>query len=122
MFDSECKRFITDYYLSFKTFYYILSLLEPPAFKKELETVEVVKGHAAKLQCEFTGTAPVDVSWLKDKKPLGTTKKQKIVTKDTVSCLEIQSFDSADVGDYQCVVSNEVGKITSKSIAKLKGL
>lgn len=84
--------------------------------------VEVVKGNTAKLQCEVTGTAPFDVSWLKDRKPVITDKRHKIVTKDTISYLEIQAFDSADVGDYQCVVSNEVGKITSKSIAKLKGL
>lgn len=100
----------------------MLSLLEPPAFKKELELVEVVKGHDAKLQCEVTGTAPFDVTWLKDKKPVTTDKKRNIVTKDSSLSLEIQSFDSADVGDYQCVVSNDVGKITSKSLAKLKGL
>lgn len=84
--------------------------------------VEVVKGHAAKLQCEVTGTAPFDVTWLKDKKPVTTDKKHTIVTKDTSSYLEIQSFDSADVGDYQCVVANDVGKIISKTVAKLKGL
>lgn len=102
--------------------YYILLLLEPPAFKKVLELVEVVKGHAAKLQCEVTGTAPFDVTWFKDKRPVTTDKKHNIVKKDNILCLEIQSFDSADVGDYQCVVSNDVGKIASKSVAKLKGL
>lgn len=84
--------------------------------------VEVVKGHAVKLQCEVTGTAPFDVTWYKDKKPVTSDKKHNIVTKETISYLEMQSFDSADVGDYQCVVSNDVGKITSKSVAKLKGL
>lgn len=84
--------------------------------------VEVVKGHTAKLHCEVTGTAPFDVTWFRDKKPVTTDKKHNIVTKDNIFYLEIQSFDSADVGDYQCVVSNDVGKISSKSVAKLKGL
>lgn len=84
--------------------------------------VEVVKGHAAKFQCEVTGTPPFDVTWFRDRKPVTTDKKHNIVTKDTISYLEIQSFDSSDVGDYQCVVSNDVGKITSKSLARLKGL
>lgn len=106
----------------FKHLYCILLLLEPPAFKKELELVEVVKGNAAKLQCEVSGTAPFDVTWLKDKKPVTTDKKRNVITKDNNLSLEIRSFDSADVGDYQCVVSNDVGKITSKSLAKLKGL
>lgn len=38
-----------------------------------------------------------------------------------MSRLEILTFESADVGDYQCVVSNEVGKVTTKTVAKLKG-
>lgn len=38
-----------------------------------------------------------------------------------MSRLEILTFESADVGDYQMVVSNEVGKVTTKALAKLKG-
>lgn len=83
---------------------------------------EVVKGHTAEFHCEVTGTAPFEVTWLKNKKPVTTDKKHKVVSKDATSYLEIQSFDSADVGDYQCCVSNDVGKITTKSVAKLKGL
>ncbi|XP_076857247.1 titin-like [Brachyhypopomus gauderio] len=82
--------------------------------------VEVVKGHTAQLECEVTGTAPFDVTWFKNKKPVTTDKKHKIVSKDANLYLEIQSFDGTDVGDYQCCVSNDVGKITSKSVAKLK--
>ena len=99
----------------------LLLLLEPPAFKKELEMVEVVKGQTAQFSCEVTGTAPFEVTWFKDKKPIAADKKHKIVSKDAISYLEIQSFDSADVGDYQCCVSNDVGKVTSKAVAKLKG-
>lgn len=81
-----------------------------------------MKGAAAHLECEITGTAPFEISWLKNKKAITSEQKYKIISQDSLARLEIQSFESADVGDYQCVVSNDVGKVTTKAQAKLKGL
>lgn len=104
---------------------HILHLLfsqpEPPSIRKDLQTVEAVKGAAAHLECEVTGTAPFEISWLKNKKVIATDQKYKVVSQDSLSRLEIKSFESADVGDYQCVISNDVGKVTTKAQAKLKG-
>lgn len=83
--------------------------------------VEVVKGCTAYLECEMTGTAPFDITWFKDKNPVLSDTKYNIVSKDTAAYLEIKLFESADVGDYQCCISNDVGKITTKAVAKLKG-
>lgn len=83
--------------------------------------MEAVKGSAAQLECEITGTAPFEISWLKNKKAITSDQKYKIVSQESLSRLEIQTFESADVGDYQCVISNDVGKVTTKAIAKLKG-
>lgn len=83
--------------------------------------VEVVKGCTAQLKCEVTGTAPFEVTWLKNKNPLSSDQKYSIVSKDSAAYLEIKSFESADVGDYQCSISNDVGKIITKAVAKLKG-
>uniref|UniRef100_A0A3B3YUD1 Ig-like domain-containing protein n=1 Tax=Poecilia mexicana TaxID=48701 RepID=A0A3B3YUD1_9TELE len=77
-------------------------------------------GAAAQLECEIAGTAPFDISWLKNKKPITGDHKYKIISQDSLSRLEIQTFESADIGDYQCVVSNDVGKVTTKASAKLK--
>uniref|UniRef100_A0A673JAK7 Ig-like domain-containing protein n=1 Tax=Sinocyclocheilus rhinocerous TaxID=307959 RepID=A0A673JAK7_9TELE len=86
----------------------------------ELQMVEVVKGSTAQLECEVTGTAPFEVTWFKNKNPVSSDKKYSIVSKETVAYLEIKSFESADVADYQCCISNDVGRITSKAVAKLK--
>lgn len=83
--------------------------------------LEVVKGTTVQFECEVVGTGPFDITWFKNKKPVSTDKKHSVVSKDFCASLEIRSFESADVGDYQCCISNEVGKITSKSVAKLKG-
>uniref|UniRef100_A0A3P9Q041 Ig-like domain-containing protein n=1 Tax=Poecilia reticulata TaxID=8081 RepID=A0A3P9Q041_POERE len=77
-------------------------------------------GAAAQLECEIAGTAPFEISWLKNKKPITADHKYKIISQDSLSRLEIQTFESADIGDYQCVVSNDVGKVTTKASAKLK--
>lgn len=73
------------------------------------------------MDCEISGSAPFEVAWKKNKKRLSTEKKYKIVSQGSLTSLEIHSFDSADVGEYECVVSNEVGSVTSKSVAKQKG-
>lgn len=95
--------------------------LEPPTFRKELLTTEAVRGSVAVLQCEVAGSAPFEVSWKKNKKRLSSDKKFRLVSQGGVASLEIQSFESADAGEYECVVSNEVGSVTSKSVVKQKG-
>lgn len=80
-----------------------------------------MKGAAAHLECEVTGTAPFEITWLKNKKPITSDQKYKMISQDSIARLEIQTFDTADIGDYQCVISNDVGKVTTKAMAKLKG-
>lgn len=96
-------------------------LPEPPSIRKELQTVEAVKGNPAHLECEITGTGPFEITWFKNKKAITSDKRYKVVTQESLARLEIQTFESADVGDYQCVASNDVGKTSTKAIAKLKG-
>lgn len=73
------------------------------------------------LECEIAGSAPFDVAWKKNKKRLSSDKKYRILTQGSLASLEIQSFESTDIGEYECVVSNEVGSVTSKSVAKQRG-
>lgn len=105
----------------FNNLYLFFVQPEPPSIRKDLQTVEAVKGAPAHLECEVTGTTPFEISWLKNKKVVTTDQKYKIVSQDSLSRLEIRSFQSADVGDYECVISNDVGKVTTKAHAKLRG-
>lgn len=73
------------------------------------------------LECELAGSAPFEVTWRKNKKRLSQDKKYRIVSQGSLSSLEIRSFESADVGEYECVVSNEVGSVCSKSAATQRG-
>uniref|UniRef100_A0A668SHU6 Ig-like domain-containing protein n=1 Tax=Oreochromis aureus TaxID=47969 RepID=A0A668SHU6_OREAU len=85
----------------------VCSPLEPPSFRKELLSTEAVRGSVAVLECEIAGSAPLEVSWKKNKKRLSSDKKYRIVSQGSLASLEIQSFESADTGEYECVVSNE---------------
>ncbi|XP_078142269.1 titin-like [Centroberyx gerrardi] len=97
-----------------------LSVTEPPSFRKELLSIEAVRGSVAVFECELAGSAPFEVAWKKNKKRLSADKKYRIVSQGSMASLEIHSFESADVGEYQCVVSNEVGSVSSNSMAKQK--
>lgn len=83
--------------------------------------MDTVRGTVATFDCELAGSAPFEVNWLKNKKRLNADQKYRIVSQGSMASLEIHSFESADVGEYECVVSNEVGSVSSKSMAKKKG-
>ncbi|NXC95091.1 TITIN protein, partial [Certhia familiaris] len=93
---------------------------EPPSFIRTLEPAELVKGTNPILQCEVAGTGPFDISWYKDKKQIRSSKKYRLTSQKAVISLEVSSFNSADVGEYECVVANEVGKCMCSATYILK--
>lgn len=97
------------------------SFLEPPILRKALAPVEAVRGSIAVLLCEVSGTAPFQVSWRKNAKLLSTDNKFKPVLQGSLVSLHIQSFEAADCGEYECIVSNEVGSVASKAVVQQRG-
>ncbi|OCT61203.1 hypothetical protein XELAEV_18047226mg [Xenopus laevis] len=70
--------------------------------------------------CRVSGTGPFDASWFKDKKQIQSSKKYRLILQRSLVFLEISSFNSADVGNYVCVVVNEVGKCICSAPYQLK--
>ncbi|KAH0621550.1 hypothetical protein JD844_022945 [Phrynosoma platyrhinos] len=93
---------------------------EPPTFIKTLEPAEIVRGTNATLQCEVSGTGPFEISWFKDKKQIRSSKKYRLTSQKSLISLEISSFNSADVGEYECSIANEVGKCICSATYILK--
>ncbi|NXA48856.1 TITIN protein, partial [Nothocercus julius] len=93
---------------------------EPPSFIRTLEPAEIVKGTNPILQCEVAGTGPFEISWFKDKKQIRGSKKYRLTSQKAVISLEVSSFNSADVGEYECVIANEVGKCMCSATYILK--
>uniref|UniRef100_A0A4W5NMW8 Ig-like domain-containing protein n=1 Tax=Hucho hucho TaxID=62062 RepID=A0A4W5NMW8_9TELE len=103
-----------------------LTVQEPPSLRKELQMVETVKGAPAVLECEIKGTAPFEITWFKNKKPVvATDKKYKIVSQESIARLEFCSFESlekVDAGVYTCRATNSAGSEESSGTLYVKGL
>ena len=80
-----------------------------PQFTHPLETVEVSEGTAVKLTCTVKGTPQPTIEWLKDGKPLKTSKRVKDDFDGEVASLSFAEADLDDEGDYKCVAQNDLG-------------
>lgn len=80
-----------------------------------------MKGLEATLECEVTGTPPFEVKWLKNNKEMFSSKKYAISTKESVFTLNVTNCDVSDVGEYQCIISNEGGSCSCSTRLSLKG-
>lgn len=83
--------------------------------------MELLKGADVHLECELQGTPPFQVSWHKDKRELRSGKKYKIMSENFLTSIHILNVDAADVGDYQCKATNDVGSDTCVGSLTLKG-
>lgn len=80
--------------------------------------LDVEKVTSALFGSELIGTTPFEINLLKNKRHINS---DKIIFEDLIEYLETRPFESSDFGEYQCSLSNEVGKITSKSFAIIRG-
>lgn len=83
--------------------------------------MEGIKGKDASLHCELYGTAPFQISWYKDKRPLKESRKFKMVTESSSATLHIMKLDQDDAGLYECRVSNNVGSESCRTTITMKG-
>lgn len=83
--------------------------------------LDVERGPTAVFQCEVIGTAPFGVNWFNNMKPLPLDKKHALVFQDSVEHLKLHSFERSDVEEYQYCLSNTAGKMSSESVAGLRG-
>lgn len=83
--------------------------------------MEVVKDSDVQLECEVAGTAPFEVTWLRNNKEIRSSKKYTLTDRVSVFSLHITKCDPSDTGDYQCIVSNEGGSCSSSTKVSLKG-
>lgn len=83
--------------------------------------MEVLKDSDVVLECEVLGTPPFEVFWVKDDKPVRSSKKHRISIEKSLISLHVFRFDASDVGEYQCRVTNEVGTCLCQSEVTLKG-
>uniref|UniRef100_A0A3Q3GI96 Ig-like domain-containing protein n=1 Tax=Labrus bergylta TaxID=56723 RepID=A0A3Q3GI96_9LABR len=97
-----------------------LSVKEPPCFVKVPQPIEGLKGKDVSLYCEMSGTAPFQITWFKDRKPLMESRKYKMVSEGSSATLHVIGIEPTDAGEYECKVSNSVGSETCQTSVKLR--
>lgn len=95
----------------------------PPKFKnpsKNLDRfLEFVEGQQIKLKCHAQGARPLNVTWLKNKKPLSKSDRRHLRSKGWV--LNFRALTLNDAGTYTCTVSNAFCSIQRTFVVKVVG-
>lgn len=95
-----------------------LSVLQEPSFTRVLENKEVTSGEPVVLQCMITGSPKPVLKWLKDGNPIIHSERHYFTADDQL--LVIIGAEANDAGQYECVITNELG--TKKEMIELKVL
>lgn len=81
----------------------------------------VKQGEKLSLKCHVSGSPPMTVQWLKDRRELKSGENTKITFASGTACLEIGQVSMSDAGDYLCKASNNSGSSFCKSRVTVKG-
>jgi alpha-tubulin suppressor-like RCC1 family protein len=90
---------------------------DPPVLTQQPQSVAPCPGSVVKLHVDVVGTAPFTFQWKKNGISLanGATGSGSTIHDATTATLEIDNISSADEGDYQVVVNNSCGSVTSQA-------
>lgn len=97
-------------------------LTEPAKFVKKLNDLSIDRGKQIILECTYTGTPPIAVSWKKNGVKITQSEKFHITTTETSAILEISSSKMDDGGLYSCHIENDSGQDNSQATVSILGL
>lgn len=87
--------------------------LEPVRFVKKLEDVHHRLGEPLRLECTYSGSQRVSVTWKKDDKLIWASYQYNVKTTESSCILEVLNSDRAEsAGKYTCQISNAEGTDT----------
>ena len=106
-----------------QTNFWLIYFTAAPQFVEPLEGQSLIEGETAKITCRVTGRPRPSVVW---KGPNGTVllpNYRTMMTEDQNGSvtLEITNCTFKDEGEYQCVVSNDVGSVSCSGAIRVKG-
>ncbi|XP_073456587.1 hemicentin-2 [Aquarana catesbeiana] len=89
---------------------YVLNILAPPVFESGSnvsETLSSVPGSQVTLECQASGSLPMQLMWLKDGSQLSSSRFLRISSGGRI--LRISQVQVSDAGIYTCVASSPAG-------------
>lgn len=96
--------------------------LEPPSFVQKPDAMDVLTGANVTFTSIVKGTPPFSVSWFKGSSELVPGDRCNVSLEDSVAELELFDVNTSQSGEYTCIVSNEVGKVSCTTRLHVKGL
>ncbi|XP_010793050.1 titin-like, partial [Notothenia coriiceps] len=88
---------------------------QAPKFDVPLEPVTVNEGEKLSLKCHVTGSPPLNIQWMKDRRELKSSGNTRITFVGGSACLEVSPASKSEAGDYLCKASNTTGSNFCKS-------
>ncbi|OCT63664.1 hypothetical protein XELAEV_18044763mg [Xenopus laevis] len=92
-----------------------LFVQEPAAFVKKLNNYQIDAGKPIVLECTYTGTPPISVTWQKNAIEITQSERCSITTTEKSCILEFSSSSNDDDGEYTCSVKNAIGHDTCQA-------
>lgn len=93
----------------------------PPTFDVPLKPVSLNEGERLSLSCHISGSSPLSVQWMKDRKEVVASASCRMSFVDGTATLTVDRTSKADAGDYLCKAANNVGSDFSKVKVTIKG-
>lgn len=81
----------------------------------------VSEGERLNLSCHVSGSPPVNIQWMKDRREVTSSASTKMTFVDGTATLEINQASKTDAGDYLCKATNNAGSEFSKTKVTIKG-
>lgn len=81
----------------------------------------VTEGETLRLKCHVSGSPPMAVQWLKDRRELKSGGNTRLIFASGTASLEVSQVSMNDAGDYLCKASNASGSSFCKSRVTVKG-
>uniref|UniRef100_A0A3B3C2P5 Ig-like domain-containing protein n=1 Tax=Oryzias melastigma TaxID=30732 RepID=A0A3B3C2P5_ORYME len=88
---------------------------QAPKFDVPLKPLEVTLGEKLNLHCHVSGSPPLTIQWMKDRKELKSGENTIITFVDGTASLELRPMSEVDAGDYLCKATNASGSDFCKS-------
>lgn len=81
----------------------------------------VSEGEKLSLKCNISGSPPLTIQWMKDRRELKSSGNTGITFVGGTACLEVSPVSKSDAGDYLCKASNAAGTEFCKSRVTVRG-
>lgn len=94
----------------------------PPSFPKKITSLQQTEGQPVRFECRVAGSLPIEVSWLKDGKPLSQGDEFSMLYDDNTAVLQINNSEMRHSGEYTCVATNSVGSASCRAKLTLQGV